>query len=150
MYCFAVSNSVLQSVAMYCSESQCVAVCCSMSHLPSMSVVCQKQTATYCNSNCQSLGMGHQAFMPSLHKKELSLKLSFASKKRRCNTLPHTATHCNTLQHMHTHPMHSETLTAKHCNTLQHTATHCNTLQRTATHCNAQQNNPGVCLQPAS
>ena len=55
----------------------------------------------------------------------------------RCNTLQHTATHCNTLQH-----------TATHCNTLQHTALHCNTLQHTALHCNTLQHTPVVYYGP--
>jgi len=129
-------------------------VCCSVLQYVASAQYVSRLSKTNCNILQLKLPESRDG-VSGIHKKELSRRHSFASKKRRCNTLPHTATHCNTLQHTATH-CHTLQHTATHCNTLQHTATHahaphalrnthCNTLQHTAVHCNTLQHTTTHC-----
>ena len=129
----ALQHTVLQRVAVCCSELLCVAECLTAN-------MRMYGTATYCVAACCSMlqraivccrvfdskyaHVWHCNILQRIAKLN-NLRQHTATD---CNTLQHIATHCNTLQH-----------TATHCNTLQHTATHCNTLQHTATHCNTLQ-----------
>jgi len=117
-------KSVLQYVAVSCSELQRVAVCCRVLHLQvtqNSPISYQKKSVFY---HCSTL------YQRTLLTHPLT---TGGCGIAHWNTLQHTATHCNTLQH-----------TVTHCNTLQRIATHGKTLQHTATHINALQARTGV------
>ena len=92
--------------------------------------------ATHCNTRTHPK---NRRFFSTIPRTSMT-----SSRRKRCNTLYHTATHCNTLQYSATHIHIRRTdfpfqgyapsrwratcvHTRQHCNTLQHAATHCNT-----------------------